>query len=76
MYVYYDNSLREGPVEVGLFVHGKCFMYRIGPTLYVSCENGINRCSTPQLVYIKKIFNSVFAELQLSLRSCKKNIVS
>ena len=63
MYVYYDNSLREGPVEVGLFVHGKCFMYRIG-------------CSTPQLVYIKKIFNSVFAELQHQLRSCKKNLVS
>ena len=54
MYVYYDNSLREGSVEVGLFVHGKCFMYRIGPTLYASCENGINRCSTPQLVYIKR----------------------
>ena len=52
-------------MEVGLFVHGKCFMYRIGPTLYASCENGINRCSTPQLVYIKKIFNSVFAELLL-----------
>ena len=59
MYVYYGNSLREGPVEVGLFVHGKCFMYRIGPTLYASCENGINRCSTPQLVYVKKIFNSI-----------------
>ena len=55
MYVYYNNSLREGPVEVELFVHGKCFMYRIGPTLYVSCKNGINRCSTPQLVHIKKI---------------------
>ena len=76
MYVYYDNSLREGPVEDGLFVYGKCFMYRMGPTLYASCENGINRCSTPQLVYIKKIFNSVFAELQLPLRSCKKNKVS
>ena len=63
-------------MEVGLFVHGKCFMYRIGPTLYASCENGINRCSTPQLVYIKKIFNSVFAELQLPLRRYKKNIVS
>ena len=55
MYVYYGNSLREGPVEVGLFVHGKCFMYRIGPTLYASCEYGINRCSTPQLVYIKNL---------------------
>ena len=32
-------------------MHGKCFMYRIGPTLYASCEYGINRCSTPQLVY-------------------------
>ena len=52
------------------------FLYRIGPTLYASCENGINRCSTPQLVYIKKIFNSVFAELQLPLRSCKKNLAS
>ena len=48
MYVYYDISLSEGSVEVGLFVHGKCFMYRIGPTLYASCENGINRCSNPQ----------------------------
>ena len=41
MYVYYDNSLREGPVEVGLFVHGKCFMYRIGPTLYALVRMGL-----------------------------------
>ena len=32
-------------MEVGLFLHGECFMYRIGPTLYASCEYGINRCS-------------------------------
>ena len=30
-------------------MHGRCFMYRIGPALYASCEYGINRCSTPQL---------------------------
>ena len=44
MYVYYDISLREGSVEVGLFVHGRCVMYiaSIGPTLYASCENGIS----------------------------------
>ena len=27
--MYYDISLRERPVEIGLFVHGGCFMYRI-----------------------------------------------
>ena len=54
-------------MEAGIYVHGECFMYRIGPTLYASCEYGINRCSTPQLVYIKKIFNSVAAELQLPM---------
>ena len=32
-------------------MHGRCFMYRIGPALYASCAYGINRCSTPQLVY-------------------------
>ena len=40
-------------MEVGLFVHGNCFMYRIGPTFCASCDYGINRCSTPQLVYIQ-----------------------
>ena len=72
MYVYYDNSLREGPVEVGLFVHGKCFMYRIGPTLYASCENGINRCSTPQLVYIEKIFNSCLCRTTAPTKELQK----
>ena len=48
-------------MKVGLFVHGKYFMYRIGKTIYASCGYVINRCSTPQLVYIKKIFKSLFA---------------
>ena len=72
MYVYYDNSLREGSVEVGLFVHGRCFMYRIGPTLYASCENGINRCSTLQLVYIKRKSST----LSLQKRTFKHKKVS
>ena len=68
--MYYDIRLREGPVEVGLFVHDRCFMYRIGPAFYASCEYENNRYSTPQMVYIKRIFNSVFVELQLPLWSC------